>query len=217
VPSLEELRHDRALGVDLNAEHLDCWMLDPAGNPLGAPHTIPLELAGLEASTRDGRLRAAVAAIIRLAKDQGCRSVVVENLDFTDARQQGRERLGRGARGKRFRRIVAGIPTRRFRDLLVGMAANAGLWVVAVDLWIAASELPTPPGGPRPLPCLWHGGWSCPSPQGRKPEVREDSGQGHQSVRPGCPSGMPSETRRHRTVRCHRRLGATTRCLPEER
>jgi hypothetical protein len=133
VLSLEELRHDRALGVDLNAEHLDCWVLDPAGNPLGAPLTIPLELAGLEASTRDGRLRAAVAAIIRLAKDRGCRSVVVENLDFTDARQQGRERLGRGARGKRFRRIVAGIPTRRFRDLLVGMAANAGLWVVAVD------------------------------------------------------------------------------------
>jgi hypothetical protein len=133
VPSLEELRHDPALGVDLNAEHLDCWVLDPAGNPLGAPHTIPLEFAGLQASTRDGRLRAAVAAIIRLATDHGCGSVMVENLDFTDARQTGRERFGRGTHGKRFRRTVAGIPTRRFRDLLQGMAANAGLWVVAVD------------------------------------------------------------------------------------
>ena len=37
VPSLEELREHRALGVDLNAEHLDCWVLDPAGNPVGAP------------------------------------------------------------------------------------------------------------------------------------------------------------------------------------
>ena len=33
--------------VDLNADHLDSWVLDPAGNPLGAPHTIPLALEGL--------------------------------------------------------------------------------------------------------------------------------------------------------------------------
>jgi hypothetical protein len=41
--------------------------------------------------------------------------------------------LGHGRRGKRFRRTIAGIPTRRFRDLLVGMATNAALWVIAVD------------------------------------------------------------------------------------
>jgi hypothetical protein len=133
VPSLEELRHDRAVAVDLNAGHLDAWVLDPSGNPVGVPHTIPLELDGLPASTRDGRLRAAVAAIIRLAKANHCRSIMVENLDFADARQTGRERLGRGARGKAFRRTVAGMPTRAFRNLLVGMAANADLWVVAVD------------------------------------------------------------------------------------
>jgi hypothetical protein len=28
---------------------------------------------------------------------------------------------------------VAGMPTRQFRDLLVGMAANAALWIIAVD------------------------------------------------------------------------------------
>lgn len=133
VPSLEELRGQRALGVDLNAEQLDCWALDPAGNPLGPPHTIPLDLAGLPASTRDGHLRAAVAAVIGLATAGGCRSVVVEDLDFADARQSGRETMGHGRRGKRFRRTVAGIPTRQFREALVGMAANAGLWVVAVD------------------------------------------------------------------------------------
>jgi hypothetical protein len=133
VPSLEALRQDRALGVDLNASHLDCWVLDPSGNPIGAPHTIPLALPGRPASTRNGRLRAAVTAIIGLATVHGCRSIMVEDLDFTDARQAGRETLGRGRRGKAFRRAVAGIPTRQFRDLLVGMAANAGLWVVAVD------------------------------------------------------------------------------------
>jgi hypothetical protein len=133
VPSLQQLRQHRGLGVDLNAEHLDCWRLDPSGNPVGTPHTIPLQLSGLPASTRDGRLRDAVAAIIRRATMHGCGCIMVEDLDFANARQVGRESLGRGARGKRFRRTVAGIPTRQVRDLLVGMAANAGLWVVAVD------------------------------------------------------------------------------------
>jgi len=132
-PGLEDLRHCRALGVDLNAHHLDAWVLDPTGNPVGPPHTIPLELDGLPASTRDGRLRAAITAVLRLAADRGCESILVENLDFADARHSGRETLGRGRRGKQFRRIVAGIPTRRFRTLLVGMAANHGLWVIAVD------------------------------------------------------------------------------------
>jgi hypothetical protein len=133
VPSLEELRQDRAVAVDLNAGHLDAWVLDPSGNPVGVPHTIPLELDGLPASTRDGRLRAAVAEIIRVAKVNCCRSIMVEDLDFADARQSGRETLGRGRGGKIFRRTVVGMPTRAFRDLLVGMAANADLWVVAVD------------------------------------------------------------------------------------
>jgi IS605 OrfB family transposase len=119
--------------VDLNALHLDGWVLDPSGNPVGVPYTIPLVLEGLPASTRDGRLRAAVAEVVHLAKAADCRCIVVEDLDFADARQTGRETMGRGAGGKRFRRLVAGMPTRQFRQLLVGMAANAGLWVVAVD------------------------------------------------------------------------------------
>jgi hypothetical protein len=133
VPSLEELRQHRSLGVDLNADHLASWALNPAGDPLGAPQTIPLDLDGQPAPTRDGRLRQAVAELLRLAKANGCRSITVENLSFADARQSGRETLGRGKRGRRFRRIVAGMPTRRFRDLLVGMAANHGLWIIAVD------------------------------------------------------------------------------------
>jgi hypothetical protein len=132
-PSLHELGRHRVLGVDLNADHLDTWVLDASGNPVGPPHTIPLDLDGQLASTRDGRLRAAISTLLRLAAERGCRSILVENLDFADARQHGRETLGRGRRAKSFRRIVAGIPTRRFRTLLVGMAANHGLWVIAID------------------------------------------------------------------------------------
>jgi hypothetical protein len=131
--SLQELRHDRALGIDLNAGHLDAWVLDASGNPLGPPHTIPLDLDSLPTSTRNGRLRAAISTLLGLATEGGCRSIVVENLNFADARQTGRETLGRGRRGKRFRRMISGIPTRAFRDLVVGMATNSGLWVIAVD------------------------------------------------------------------------------------
>ena len=59
--------------------------------------------------------------------------VVVENLDFVDARATGRETLGRGRRGKRLRRTIAGIPTRRFRARLTGMAARSGVAVIGVD------------------------------------------------------------------------------------
>ena len=133
VASLEALRQHPALAVDVNAGHLAGWLVDAAGNPLGPPRTIPLEVEGLPASTRNGRLRAAVAAVVRLAGQHGCRSIMVEDLSFADARQVGRETLGRGRRGKTFRRTVSGIPTRQLRETLVGMAANAGLWVVAVD------------------------------------------------------------------------------------
>jgi hypothetical protein len=132
-PSLQELRRQRVLGVDLNADHLDCWPLDASGNPIGRPQTIPLVLDGLSDTTRDGRLQSAVASLMQLAASSGCRSIAIENLDFAKARQVGRETLGRGRRGKVFRKAIAGIPTRRFRALATGMAARQGLWVIAVD------------------------------------------------------------------------------------
>lgn len=133
VPTLDVLREHRVLAVDVNAGHLAAWILDPYGNPVGAPRTVPLELAGLPATTRDARLREAVSQLIHLAHLHDCASLVIEDLDFADARATGREKLGRGRRGKTFRRTVAGIPTAKFRDRLTGMAHHAGLSVIAVD------------------------------------------------------------------------------------
>ena len=134
---LDQLRHRPVLAVDLNAGHLAAVMLDPSGNPVGAPCTIPLELAGVAASVRDGRLRAVISALLGLADRHGADAVVVEDLDFADARDLGRERSGRrpqrGGRGRAFRRQVAAIPTGAFRRRLVEMATNTGLAVVAVD------------------------------------------------------------------------------------
>lgn len=137
APDLDVLRQKPVLAVDVNAGHLACCVVDPSGNPVGRPWTVLLDIDGLPTSTRDGRLRAAVSALLTAAKDAGCAALTIEDLDFADAREQGREHGGRrpsrGARGRRFRRTVAGIPTAGFRGRLTQMAATADLWVVAVD------------------------------------------------------------------------------------
>ncbi len=134
---LDELRQHAVLAVDVNAGHLAAMVIDPSGNPVGGPITVPLELAGLAASTRDGRLRSAITELVRLATTNHCAAIVIEDLDFAEQRAQGREHHGRrpsrGRSGRAFRHLVAGIPTGRFRDRLAQMAANAGLAVVAVD------------------------------------------------------------------------------------
>jgi hypothetical protein len=73
APALEDLRQAPVLAVDLNHGHLDAWAVTPDGNPAGPPVTIPLVLAGLPATTRDGRLRAAISALTGLARQHGCR------------------------------------------------------------------------------------------------------------------------------------------------
>jgi hypothetical protein len=90
-------------------------------------------LQGLPTSTRDGRLRAAISRLIGLARQAGIKAIAIEDLNFVEARKAGRETMGRGRRGRRWRRIVAGLPTARFRERLVQMCSNAGLFVVAVD------------------------------------------------------------------------------------
>jgi hypothetical protein len=126
------------LGVDLNAGHLAAVVVDPSGNPVGSPVSVPLELAGRSRSHRDGRLRAAISTLLARAKAAGCAAVVIEDLDFQAARAEGKDhrpkrRPYRGRRGRAQRRMLAGLPTGRFRDRLVQMASNQGLAVVAVD------------------------------------------------------------------------------------
>jgi IS605 OrfB family transposase len=134
---LGELRRHPVVAVDVNAAHLAVAVVAADGNVLGAPFTIPLDLAGLPSAVRDGRLRAAVSGLIATARQHQARAVVIEDLNFAGARAEGRERHGsrpsRGRRGRAFRRMVSGIPTGKFRDRLVQMASNAGLPVIVVD------------------------------------------------------------------------------------
>lgn len=135
--TLAQARQGTVVAVDVNAGHLAVAVLAPDGNQAGIPHTIDLPLAGLPSSTRDGRLRAAITSILTTAREHRASAIVIENLNFDDARHHGRERTGnrpsRGRRGRAFRHQVAGIPTARFRDRLTHMACNAGLHVIVVD------------------------------------------------------------------------------------
>jgi hypothetical protein len=158
APPLGELRQAPVVAVDVNAGHLAAAVVTADGNILGVPVTVPVDLVGLRATTRDGRLRAAISGLLAIARADGARAIVIEDLDFARARVEGREhsssRPSRGRRGRVFRRTVSGIPTGKFRDRLVQMAHNAGLAVVSVDprlyLPLGCRALARPAAGAAP-------------------------------------------------------------------
>lgn len=120
------------VGVDLNDGHLAVRRLDEHGNPVGRPERIEFTLAGSSAR-RDAQVRHAITRLVRYAGRHRITAIGVEDLDFADARATGRETMGRGKRGKRFRRTVAGIPTAVFRDRLTAQAHKAGIRLWAVN------------------------------------------------------------------------------------
>jgi hypothetical protein len=119
------------VGVDLNDGHLAVRRLDAHGNPVGPAQRIDVDLSGSSAR-RDAHLRHAITGLIHYTRRRGILTIAVEDLDFADARSTGRETMGRGARGKRFRKTVSGIPTAVFGNRLTGMAARAGIQLFAV-------------------------------------------------------------------------------------
>ncbi|UQX09905.1 hypothetical protein [Candidatus Mycobacterium methanotrophicum] len=120
-------------GADLNDGHLAVRRLDRHGNPVGAAERIDIDATGA-ASRRDAQVRHAITQLIGYCQRHGLTAIAVEDLDFADARTTGRETMGRGKRGKRFRRtVISGIPTGRFRDRLTGMAHRAQITVFAVN------------------------------------------------------------------------------------
>jgi hypothetical protein len=120
------------VGVDLNDGHLALRRLDTHGNPVGQPHRIDVDLSGSTAR-RDAQVRHAVTRLLHYTSRHGIDTIAVEDLDFADARTTGRETMGRGARGKRFRNAVAGIPTAVFRHRLTAQTHRRGIGLYAVN------------------------------------------------------------------------------------
>src|SRR5437899_1247644 len=88
TPPIEELRGRGVLAVDLNHGQLAAVVLDRSGNPVGTPLTIPLEVVGLPATTRDGHLREAISQLLANARKSGCSAIAIEDLDFAQARSE---------------------------------------------------------------------------------------------------------------------------------
>jgi hypothetical protein len=120
------------VGVDLNDGHLAVRRLDPHGNPVSRPEWIEFSLTG-SAARRDAQVRHAITRLIRYIRRHHIGGIAVEDLDFVDARATGRETMGRGQRGKRFRKAVAGIPTAVFRGRLTAQAHTGGICLYAVN------------------------------------------------------------------------------------
>jgi IS605 OrfB family transposase len=104
----------------------------PARKPVGAARRIDIDLSGSSAR-RDAQLRHAITRLLHYTRQHGITTIAIEDLNFADARTTGRETMGRGQRGKRFRRTVSGIPTAVFRNRLAAMAARAGIELLAVN------------------------------------------------------------------------------------
>jgi IS605 OrfB family transposase len=120
------------VGVDLNEGHLAVRHLDAHGNPVGTPARIEFGLTGSTAR-RDAQVRHAITRLIRYTRRHHVAAIAVEDLNFADARAAGRETMGRGKRGKRFRKTVAGIPTRVFRNRLTTQIHQQGIRLYAVN------------------------------------------------------------------------------------
>jgi hypothetical protein len=100
-----------------------------AGNPVGAPRRITLDLTGLPAATRDGRLREALSQVLEYAVQTQASAVAVEDLNFEVA-EKSRDAHG----GKRsFRRLLTEFPTAQVRERLPRMAGLKNLAIIAVD------------------------------------------------------------------------------------
>jgi IS605 OrfB family transposase len=124
---LESLRARELVGVDMNADHLAAWRLDPHGNPVGAPRTFGYDMSG-GADRRDAQIRHALTGLLHWATNNEGKAIAVEDLDFTDSTT--REKHGRR---RRFRRVISGMPTAKLRARLLSMATGHGISVIAVD------------------------------------------------------------------------------------
>jgi IS605 OrfB family transposase len=120
------------VAADLNDGHLAVRRLDAYGNPAGPPERIDFDLTG-SSRRRDAQVRHAVTRLIRYALRHGTGTIAVEDLNFADARHTGRETMGRGQRGKRFRSTVAEIPTAVFRGRLAAQTHRHGIRLYAVN------------------------------------------------------------------------------------
>jgi hypothetical protein len=123
---LQAIRASGIVSVDLNEHHVSVAQVNAHGNLAARPFDLPLDLSG-PTSRRDAQLRDAFSLIIAYAKQHDC-AVAIEDLNFEDEKTTSRESYR-----KRFRRVLAGLPTGIVRERLRSMTATAGVPLLAAD------------------------------------------------------------------------------------
>ncbi len=131
----------RFVGVDFNADHLACWIIDGSGNPVGRPISIPFAQDG-STGQRDGHMRWAISQLLEFARANNVSRIYIEDLGFV----YGKSR--ESGQGKVFRNLVSAFPTSRFKARLQAMSARSRIELVAVDPAYTSK---------------WSGSWKCPT------------------------------------------------------
>ena len=144
--SLDELRQHPAVAIDVNHGHLATAVIAPDGNILGAPATIPLDLAGLPAATRDGHLRAAITSLIATAQARGARAIVIVSRILTSPRRAQRDASALAA-GLPAARGGAGSGARFPASPPAGYVTGWSRWPATRACQSSSSTPPTPPAG----------------------------------------------------------------------
>ena len=124
----------RCFAIDLNAGHIDGFVLDQHGNPVSRPIVYQIPQQG----TSKQRQSRVCETLHRLCREHllhaDINHVAIEHLDFADIAAQGRNRPARrGAAGRGTRRKTLGIPTAKFTYHAAAIFNSYNIGVVAVD------------------------------------------------------------------------------------
>lgn len=117
LPLVVKVKSPRVMGIDLNNGHLDCWVIDDTGNPIGSPHTFSFKKRGV---------REAIDKALAVANRAGARTIVIEDLS-------GLQRDCSRGRGGALTKIVSGIPSGQVRSILSQRAEDLGFSLVEVN------------------------------------------------------------------------------------
>ena len=124
----------RCVGIDLNAGHIDAFILDQYGNPVGRPIFYEIPQQG----TTEQRRERVCETLHRLCREHllhaDIHHAAIEALNFADIAAQGRNGpKRRGAAGRTTRRKTLSIPTSKFTYHAAAVFNSYGIAVVAVD------------------------------------------------------------------------------------
>lgn len=113
------------VGVDVNADHLACAVVDRHGNVLDG-WSVPLDLTGLSSNQARDAIGKAARDCARAASERGC-ALAMENLDFAEKKAKS------SALSKKHRTMLSAFATRRILTALGRACRDEGVETWSVN------------------------------------------------------------------------------------